>query len=186
MKNVNVNAPRKIGGRPMQIVAGVVVALVLFGGGYALGAGRAPAPATTIATASANPAGGQGRGGGGAGGRNLVNGQIISVNADSITITVRQGGTGGASGSVTTQIVLVGGGTRVVRTSETDIKLSDLKVGDTITVAGTPDTTSGTTAAQAIIVGGTNILGDILGGGGGGGGSPRPAGTGSPRPSATR
>ena len=182
MKNVNVTTQPKLGGRRVQIVAGVVVALVLFGGGYALGAGRAPAQTTTVATSSANPAAGQGRGAGGVGGRNLVNGQIISVNADSVTITVRQPGANGASASVTSQIVLVGTGTRVVRTTETDIKLSDLKVGDTITVAGTPDTTSGTTAAQAIVVGGTNILGDILGGGGGA----RPAGTGSPRPSATR
>lgn len=183
MKTVDVNTRSGLGSRPAQIVAGVLVALVLFGGGYALGAGRAPAQSTTVAAASANPAGGQGRaGGGGLAGRNLVNGQIISVNADSVTITVRQPGANGASASVTSQIVLVGTGTRVVRTSETDIKLSDLKVGDAITVAGTPDTTSGTTAGQAIVVGDTNILGDLLGGGGGA----RPAGTGSPRPSATR
>jgi hypothetical protein len=76
-----------------------------------------------------------------------------------------------------------------VKTVETDIKLSDLKVGDTVTVAGTPDTASGTISAQAIVLGGANILGDILGGtqfpGGGGrgpGGSPRPSGSASPRP----
>jgi hypothetical protein len=74
----------------------------------------------------------------------------------------------------------VGTGTRVVKTTETDVKLSDLKVGDQVTVAGTPDTASGTVSASAIVLGGTNILGDILGGtqfpgGRGAGGSPRPS-----------
>jgi len=65
------------------------------------------------------------------------------------------------------------------------VKLSDLKVGDQITVAGTPDTASGTISAQTIVVGATNILGDILGGAGFPGG--RGAGaSGSPRPSPTR
>jgi hypothetical protein len=131
------------------------------------------------------------RGGAGAGGaaaRGLVNGQILAINSDSITITTRQGGPGGASATTTTALVLVGSGTRVVKTVETDIKLADLKVGDTVTVAGTPDATSGTISAQAIVLGGNNILGDILGGaqfpGGAGGRGAGPSG--SPRPSPTR
>ena len=81
--------------------------------------------------------------------------------------------------------MLVGSATRVVKTVETDVKLTDLKVGDTVTVAGTPDTASGTISAQAIVLGGNNILGDILGGTQFPGG--RGAGTsGSPRPSPTR
>jgi hypothetical protein len=65
------------------------------------------------------------------------------------------------------------------------VKLSYLKVGDMFPVAGTPDTASGTVSAQTIVVGATNILGDILGGAGFPGG--RGAGaSGSPRPSPTR
>lgn len=173
--------------RPVQIVIGVVVALVLFGGGFALGSSRAtPAPAAATSTAVTTTRG-QGAAGQGAAaaGRGVQNGQILAVNSDSITISVRQGGANGASPTVTTQLVLVGTGTRVVKIVETDSKLADLKVGDTVTVAGTPDTASGALSASAIVVGGANILGDILGGsqfpgGRGAGGSPRPSG--SPRP----
>jgi hypothetical protein len=175
--------------RPFQIILGVVVALVLFGGGYAVGSSRSTSATTaTGATGSTGAAvtrlGGAG-GAGGAANRGLVNGQILAINSDSITITMRQGGQGGASATTTTALVLVGSGTRVVKTVETDVKLTDLKVGDTVTVAGTPDATSGTISAQAIVLGGGNILGDILGGSGlptRGGATP----SGSPRPSPTR
>ena len=173
--------------RPVQVVVGVIVALALFGGGYALGSGRAPAPVATTTTGAATASGRTfpgGAGGGNAAARGLSNGQIIAVNTDSITIQVRTPGQNGASPTVTTLLVLVGTGTRVVKTAETDVKLSDLKVGDQVTVAGTPDATSGTVSAQAIVLGGTNILGDILGGtipGGRGAGA-----SGSPRPSPTR
>lgn len=174
--------------RPVQIVVGIFVALALFGGGYAFGSSKTTAT-TTTATGAAVASGRAGQGAGGAAGnaaanRGLTNGQIIAVNSDSITVQVRTGGQGGASPTVTTQLVLVGTGTRIVKTAETDVKLSDLKVGDQVTVAGTPDTASGTVSAQAIVLGGTNILGDILGGtqfpGGRGAGA-----SGSPRPSAS-
>lgn len=171
--------------RQVQIVIGFLAVLALFGGGYALGSSRAT-PATTATTPAATGQGrqfgGGGQGGAGAAARGVVNGQILAVNTDSITITTRQPGANGASPTTTTQLVLVGGATRVVRTAETDIKLSDLKVGDTVTVGGTPDTASGTISAQAIVLGGANVLGDILGGQfpggrGGAGGSPRPSPT---------
>ncbi len=173
--------------RPVQIVVGVIVALALFGGGYAFGSSRTPTAGTTTTGATATTAPGRGAqgAGGGAANRGLTTGQIIAINTDSITVQVRSGGQNGASPTVTTQLVLVGTGTRVVKTAETDIKLSDLKVGDQVSVAGTPDTASGTVSAQAIVLGGTNILGDILGGtqfpGRGGAGA-----SGSPRPSPTR
>jgi len=182
--------------RPVQIIVGVVVALALFGGGFAFGSTRAPAAsATTGATGTSGAAGARGgaggAGGAGAGGaaanRGISNGQILVVNSDSITISVRAGGANGASPTTTTQLVLVGTGTRVVKTVETDVKLTDLKVGDMVTVAGTPDTASGTISAQTIVIGGTNILGDILGGTQFPGGGGRGAGaSGSPRPSPTR
>jgi hypothetical protein len=175
--------------RPVQIVVGVVVALALFGGGFAFGSSRAPA-ATAGATGATGTTGFRGGAGasGGAGNaaaqRGITNGQILAVNTDSITISIRSGGANGASPTTTTQLVLVGSGTRVVKTVETDVKLTDLKVGDTVTIAGTPDTTSGTVSAQTIVIGGTNILGDILGGtqfpgvrGAGASGSPRPSPT---------
>ncbi len=155
--------------RPVQIVVGVIVALALFGGGYAFGSTKTPAPtATTTTGAAASARAGQGQAGAGAGAANrgLTNGQIIAVNTDSITVQVRTGGQGGA-------------------TAETDIKLADLKVGDQVTVAGTPDSASGTVSASAIVLGGANILGDILGGTqfpGGRGAAP----SGSPRPSPTK
>lgn len=173
--------------RPVQIVVGVIVALALFGGGYAFGSTKTPGAVTTTGTGAAPSVRGFPGGAGGAGGaraanRGVTNGQILAVNPDSITVQVRQGGQNGASPTVTTQLVLVGSGTRVVKTAETDVKLSDLKVGDEITVAGTTDAASGTVSAQAIVLGGANILGDILGGtqfpgGRGGGTSPRPSAT---------
>lgn len=171
--------------RPVQMVVGVIVALALFGGGYAFGSAKTPAPAATTATTGTGAAAaGRGAQGAGVANRGLTNGQIIAVNSDSITVQVRAAGQNGASPTVTTQLVLVGTGTRVVKTSETDVKLSDLKVGDQVTVAGTPDTASGTVSAQAIVLGGNNILGDILGGGAGGRGGA--GASGSPRPSPTR
>jgi hypothetical protein len=173
--------------RPVQIVVGVVVTLAVFGGGYAFGSSRAPAAPAAVTTTGASGATVRGGAGGNAGaaGRGVTNGQILAVNSDSITISVRSGGAGGATATTTTQLVLVGSGTRVVKTVETDVKLADLKVGDTVTVAGTPDTASGTISAQAIVIGGANILGDILGGtqfpGGRG-----PGASGSPRPTPTR
>ena len=176
--------------RPVQIVAGVIVALALFGGGYAFGSTRTPTAATTTLTAGSGAAASgraaQGGGAGAAANRGLTNGQIIAVNTDSITVQVRTGGQNGASPTITTQLILVGAGTRVVKTAETDVKLSDLKVGDQVTVAGTPDAASGTVSATAIVLGGTNILGDILGGTQFPGGRGGAGASGSPRPSPTR
>ncbi len=178
--------------RPVQIVVGVVVALALFGGGFAFGSSRAPAATVTGgggatgSTGTQTIRGGAGAAGGAAANRGITNGQILAVNSDSITISVRAGGGNGASPTTTTQLVLVGTGTRVVKTAETDLKLTDLKVGDTVTVAGMPDTASGTVSAQAIVIGGTNILGDILGGAQFPGGRGGAGASGSPRPSPTR
>lgn len=173
--------------RPVQIVTGVVVALVLFGAGFFAGTSRAQATTATGPSASgAAAAVRRGAFGGanaaGAASRTVVNGQILSVNAESITVQVRTPGQGGASPSTTSQLILVGPTTRVVKTTETDVKLSDLKAGDQITAAGTPDTATGSVSAQAIVLGGNNVLADLLGGAGGGG-ARRGA---SPSPSPTR
>ena len=99
------------------------------------------------------------------------------MNDGSITIEVRQAGTQGASPTVTSQIVLVGSGTRIVKTTETEIKASDLKANDQVQIVGTTDAT-GSVAATAIVVGGETFR-QVLGGGtpGGRGATPSPSPT---------
>jgi hypothetical protein len=181
----------------MHIVIGVVAALALAGGGFAAGmtVGRGTGTAGEN-TAAASPSGAAGRGaltgrvgqGGGAQGAagalggQAVTGRILSVNDGSITIEVRQPGAQGASPTVTSQIVLIGGSTRIVKTAETDIKVGDLKANDQVTIVGTTDA-SGNVAATAIVAGG-NALQGLFGGQGGPGGargaSPSPSPTARP------
>src|SRR6185503_5682918 len=181
--------------KPAQVVIGVVIALALAGGGFAAGLtiGRGSG---SEATASASPSGAAGRGGAGitgrlgqgggaAGGSGAAGGQamagrIISVNDGSITIEVRQPGAQGASPTVTSQIVLVGSSTRIVKTVESDIKLTDLKANDQVTIVGSTDA-NGNVSATAIVAGG-NALQGLFGGQGGPGGAGRGA---SPSPSPT-
>ena len=170
--------------KPAQIAIAVVVALLLAGGSFAAGMTVGKGSANE-ATASASPSGTAGRGAltgrvgqGGAGGSGAFGGQamagrIISVNDGSITIEVRQGGVQGASPTVTSQIVLVGSSTRIVKTVESDIKLTDLKANDQVTIVGTTDA-SGNLSATAIVAGG-NALQGLFGGQGGRGASPSPA-----------
>ena len=187
--------------RGTLVVAGAVAALALFAGGYALGAGSfQPKPVAATGTpagaGTGGPGtgiGGPGAGGPGAGGAGRlagggfnapVNGRVISVNADSITIAVSAPRVAGAAGqpsgspALTSSIALVGSGTRVVRIAESDSKLADLRPNDQVTIVGTTDASTGTISAQTIVVGG-NVLGGLFGGGGLGG----PGGPGAPRPS---
>ena len=173
--------------KPLHIVIGVVAALALAGGGFVAGmtVGRG---ATSGAAASASPTGPAGRGalgGAGAGrlgqggpagavGGQAIAGRIISVNDGSITVEVRQPGAAGASPTVTSQIVLVGSTTRLVKTTETEIKLSDLKANDQVTIVGTTDA-SGNVSATAIVAGGNALQGVFGGGVGGRGASPSPS-----------
>jgi len=174
--------------RAPQIILGVVAALVLAGGGFAAGmsVGRSSA---NEAAASAPPSGGVGRliqggsgarggfGGAGAAGQQILAGRVISVNDGSITLEVRQPGAQGASPTVSSQIVLVGTNTRVVKTTEQEIKLGDLKANDQIQIVASTDA-NGQISANAIIAGG-NALQQLFGGGPGGRGA-------SPSPSPTR
>ena len=178
---------------PQLVIAGVI-GLVLVGGGFAAGMTVGKGSATSeAANASASPSGAAGRlgqagagargaGGQGAGGQQLLTGRVISVNDGSITVEVRTGGAQGASPTVTSQIVLVGSSTRIVKTTEADIKTSDLKANDQIQIVGTTDAT-GSVSASAIVVGG-NALQNLFGGQGGFGGAGGRGG--SPGPSPTR
>jgi hypothetical protein len=185
-----------------QIVIGVVAVLALAGGGFAAGMTfeRSQTPSTnaagaTGATGARGGTGGRGvfgpGGTGAAAGQQPVTGRILAVNDGSITIAAVERGLGGqnaqasASPATTSQIVLVGTSTRIVKTTEADVKLSDLKVNDQITVVGTTDTT-GMVSATAIVVGSTNILGQLFGSQTGsaglGGGGARPSASPSKAP----
>jgi hypothetical protein len=176
-----------------QIVIGVVAALALAGGGFAAGMTfeKAQTPSTTTGTTGTTGArGGSGARGGFAGGgtgalagQQPVVGRIIAVNDGSITVAAVDRAFGGqnaqasASPATTSQIVLVGANTRIVKTTETDVKLGDLKVNDQVTIIGTTDT-AGLVSATAIVVGSTNILGQLFGsqtGNAGLGGGTRPS-----------
>jgi len=179
-----------------QIAIAAVIGLVLLGSGFAAGMTVGKGSATTQATsASASPSGAAGRlgaggagaagraGGQGAAGQQILTGRVLSVNDGSITVEVRSGGGQGASPTVTSQIVLVGGSTRIVRSTEQDIKASDLKANDQIQIVGTTDAT-GSVSASAIVVGGNALqqlfgggAGGALGGAGGRGASPSPSPT---------
>jgi hypothetical protein len=180
-----------------QIAIGVVAALALAGGGFAAGMtfdkAQTTSTSTTGATGATGTRGGTGGRGafgvGGAGGTGAVAGQqpvtgrILAVNDGSITVAAIDRSLGGqnaqasASPATTSEIVLVGASTRIVKTTEADVKLGDLKVNDQVTVIGTTDTT-GMVSATAIVVGSTNILGQLFGsqtgGAGLGGGGARP------------
>ena len=196
-------APTRMRGTTVA-VAGAVVALALFAGGYTLGSSGATSRSATATSGAADAAAGSGArsgaavrpgAGGGQGGGGFsapINGRIISVNADSITIAVTaprapgQAGQPSASPVVTSSIVLVGGGARVLRTTETELKLSDLKANDQVTVIGQTDTATGTVSAQTVVVGGAGLFGGLFGGGQGGpGGQGGAGGPGAPRPSAS-
>ena len=178
-----------------QIVIGIVAALALAGGGFAAGMTfeKSQTPATntagtTGATGARVGTGGRAGFGGGTGGatgaQQPVTGRILAINDGSITIAAVERGLGGqnaqasASPATTSEIVLVGASTRIVKTTEADVKLSDLKVNDQVTVVGTTDAT-GMVSATAIVVGSTNILGQLFGSQTGnaglGGGGARPS-----------
>jgi hypothetical protein len=182
-----------------QIVIGVVAALALAGGGFAAGMtfDRSQTPTTTAtgatgATGARGATGGRGAfGGTGATGGQPVIGRILAINDGSITIAAVDRALGGqnaqasVSPATTSEIVLIGAATRIVKTTEADVKLSDLKVNDQVTVIGTTDA-AGMVSATAIVVGSTNIVGQLLGsqtgGAGLGGGGARPSASPSKAP----
>jgi hypothetical protein len=164
-----------------QIVIGVVAALALAGGGFAAGLTFERSQNTAATTGATGATGTRGGGTGGrgafgggtgaaAGGQQPVTGRILAVNDGSITVAAVERGLGGpnaqasASPATTSEIVLVG----------------DLKVNDQVTVVGTTDAT-GMVSATTIVIGSTNILGQLFGSqtgnaglGGGGRASPSP------------
>ena len=161
-----------------QIVIGAVAALAIAGAGFAAGMTfeKAQPPSSATATQQLTtggrgaPGGRVGAGGAGASGAGAgqipITGRILAINDGSITVAAMERGQGqqaaGASPATTSQIVLVGASTRIVKTTEADVKLGDLKVNDQVTVVGTTDST-GIVSANAIVVGATNVLGQLFG-----------------------
>jgi hypothetical protein len=176
--------------KQIQIAIFAAAALVLSGGGFVAGmtvgpelGGKNEAAATGAPTGAGARQQGARAGGAAAGAGtiaiagqgNQTAGRVISVSDGAITVEVRQPG----SDTPRSVIALVGSNARVVRTTETDIKLSDIKPGDQVLVVGQTDQATGTVAATAVIDG-FNALQQIFGGGPAGGA--RPSGA-SQRPS---
>lgn len=151
--------------RSATLALAIVLAIALAGGGFVagmtVGSSRAEAPATPSAGGRGGPGAAIRQAPGAQQGRTL-NGQVLNVGEGTLTIQLGQ-----EQGS---RIVLVAPSTRVVRTTETDVALRDLRPGDRVTVVG-QENTDGTVNAQAVVVGGTNVLQQFLG---------------TPRPSPTR
>jgi hypothetical protein len=160
--------------RWLPVVGAVVLALVAFGGGYAVA--NATASKTTAANgvnggdgngqffgpgASGRPRNGNGNGFGGGG----AAGTVGSVSADQMTITTPGGGS---------RIVLLTPTTTVTEVTSATKAVSDITAGKTVTVIGTanPD---GSVTATRIIIGDVSLFGGRGGFGGQGGGSPAPS-----------
>ena len=178
--------------KQIQIAVLAAAAIVLSGGGFVAGMTLGPefgSKANASAqgqTGTGQQQGGQRAGGpGGAGGAGAFGqggggqtaGRVLSVNNDGITVEIRTPG----SDTSRSVIVLTGANSRIVKTTETEIKLADIKPGDQVLVLGQTDATTGTISATAVIDG-FNALQQVFGGGGGAGGA-RPSGSGAPRPS---
>lgn len=133
------------------------VALAFGGGGFVAGTAFAPDPPSSVVTGGGDIAAAiqqrAARGGTALGGAveraGQVAGRVIAVGDGSITVELaRPGGEGAQS-----VIALVAGSTRVVRTTETQISVTDIKEGDQVVVLGQRDAASGAITATNVIVG---------------------------------
>ncbi len=132
--------------RYLPIVGALVLALVAFGGGYAVANATAAKPA---AAANGNGFGGNGFGPGASGRPRGANGfgggasgTVGSVSADQMTITTASGGQ---------RIVLLTPTTTVTQVSSTTKAITDLTTGQTVTIVGTTNPDGSVTATTVII-----------------------------------
>ena len=135
--------------RNQMIVAIIITAIVCGGAGFALGKHSGG----TSVGLSENGAGrtfGNGAGGNRTGGRfggagsGFISGQILSKDANGITVEMHSGAQGQSGGS---KIVLLSSSTQVMETAEGSAE--DLSVGDQVTVMGTTNT-DGSVTAQSV------------------------------------
>ena len=147
--------------RVLPIAAAVVLAVVAFGGGFAVA--NATATKTTGDGFTRNGQGPNGSGRPGFGGG--TSGTVGSVAAGQLTISTASGGS---------KIVLLTPTTTVTKVSSTPDTVTDIASGNQVTVIGTtnPD---GSVTANSIILG--SIAGFGRGGGGGNDRSPAPSAT---------
>jgi hypothetical protein len=136
------------------IVAVIGTAIVVGGGGFYLGMHYAAAKGVLSAQnsgVSMMNGGGRTRGMRGGMSDGFVSGDIVALDAQSMTIQLQSGAFGqGASTSATasgSRIVFLGDATQVVKTVEGETK--DLTVGGQVTVTGTPNA-DGSVTAQSI------------------------------------
>lgn len=127
-----------------------VVAIILlgagFGGGYAFAKSQSPRGQFGTFNVNGQTVSFSGRTGGagnatfraGGAGANFANGQIISKDANGITIKMQDG---------STKIILVGGSAQVAK--QTTGTLDDLTVGENVTVTGTTNS-DGSITAQTV------------------------------------
>jgi len=163
-------APASKGPRRLLVpaVTIAVVAVIAFGGGYAVANATATKSGATL-----TPGDGQGFGPnasnrprGGFGGNS--SGTVGSVSADQMTITTAAGGS---------KIILLTPTTTVTKVSSTPQALTDIASGTQVTVAGTTNPDGSVTATSVIIgnIGGFGGFGRGGNGGGGANGSPAPS-----------
>jgi len=164
-------APASKGPRRLLVpaVTIAVVAVIAFGGGYAVANATATKSGATATIGDGQGFGpnASGRPRGGFGGNN--SGTVGSISADQMTITTAAGGS---------KIILLTPSTTVTKISSTPQALTDIASGTEVTVAGTtnPD---GSVTATSVIIGNIGGFGGFGRGGGNGGGVPN----GSPAPS---
>ena len=115
-------------------IVGIIVLVGVFFGGVSYGKGQTAS--TTATTGAAAYAGARTRGAGGFGGATV--GQILSENAQSITISLPSGGS---------EIIFLDNTTPI--TKQVSGTMSDLTVGTTVSVVGTTNT-DGSVSAQSV------------------------------------
>ena len=124
-------------------IVSIILAVIVVGGGSFYAGTKYNSQGGSASMGQARYVGGALGAGGGRGtraGGGFVNGDILSKDDRSITIQTR-GGNGGS------QIVFYSGSTAVLKSTQG--AASDLAVGDTVTVTGTPNS-DGSVTAQSI------------------------------------
>ena len=132
-----------------QMIIAVIVTAIVFGGaGFALGKHGAAANAVGQSENGAGRTFGNAVGGNRTGGRfaggGVVSGQILSKDADSITVEMRGGALGQSGGS---KIILLSSSTQVMKAAQGSVK--DLSIGDQVTAMGTANS-DGSMTAQSV------------------------------------
>jgi hypothetical protein len=127
------------------VITAIMVAIIFGGGGYYFGTQQAASSTTpTGAAAFAGRTGGAGRFGGGAAGGGFTTGTIISTGSG--TMTIQMPTSTSTSATTGTKIVLFDSNT-VVSELQT-VPVSNLAVGQSVTVSGTANSDGSVTATS--------------------------------------